>query len=261
MSERSERCRPSGASSPGGDGLWGRPRRDCGSRLCVERGGARLHDVSLEVPTGEVTALLGPNGAGKSTLVLAVAGSLRPTSGRVLLDDHDLTRRRPERIRRAGVAVVPEGRRLLPDLSVADNLRVATYSLEPEQAERGTEFAVELFPELKQRWRVTAPRSLSGGEQQMVVLAQALVSQPAVVLVDELSLGLAPLVVKRLVPIVASIASSGVGVLLIEQFAHVALGLAQGAHILQGGRIRYSGTARELQDDPELLHSVYLLRV
>ncbi len=95
----------------------------------------------------------------------------------------------------------------------------------------------------------------------MVVLAQALVSQPAVVLVDELSLGLAPLVVKRLVPIIASVASSGVGVLLIEQFAHVALGLAQGAHILQGGRIRYSGTARELQDDPELLHSAYLLRV
>jgi branched-chain amino acid transport system ATP-binding protein len=229
--------------------------------LCVERGGrAVLHDVSLEVPTGEVTALLGPNGAGKSTLVLAVAGSLRPTSGRVLLDDVDLTRRRPERIRRAGVAVVPEGRRLLPDLSVADNLRVATYSLESEQAERGTEYALELFPELKQRWRAAA-RALSGGEQQMVVLAQALVSQPAVVLVDELSLGLAPLVVKRLVPIIASVASSGVGVLLIEQFAHVALGLAQGAHILQGGRIRYSGTARELQEDPELLHSVYLLRV
>jgi branched-chain amino acid transport system ATP-binding protein len=95
----------------------------------------------------------------------------------------------------------------------------------------------------------------------MVVLAQALVSRPSVVLVDELSLGLAPLVVKRLVPILASVAESGVGVLLIEQFAHVALGLANGAYILQGGRIRYSGTARELQEDPELLHSAYLLRV
>ena len=161
---------------------------------------------------------------------------------------------------RPGLAVVPEGRRLLPELSVADNLRVATYTLEREQAEHGTDYALELFPELKQRWTATA-RSLSGGEQQMVVLAQALVSRPAVILVDELSLGLAPLVVKRLVPILGSIAQSGVGVLLIEQFAHVALGLANRAYVLQGGRIRYEGTARELQDDPDLLHSAYLLRV
>jgi branched-chain amino acid transport system ATP-binding protein len=177
-----------------------------------------------------------------------------------MLGDHDLTGRRPEQIRQAGLAVVPEGRRLLPDLSVADNLRVATYMLDRDAAEQGTEYALELFPELKQRWDATA-RSLSGGEQQMVVLAQALVSRPSVVLVDELSLGLAPLVVKRLVPILGSIAAAGVSVLLIEQFAHVALGLANRAFILQGGRIRYAGTARELQDDPDLLHSAYLLRV
>ncbi len=219
-----------------------------------------LHDVSLEVPPAEVTTLLGPNGAGKSTLVLAVAGSIRATAGTVTLGDRDLTKSRPERVRQAGVAVVPEGRRLLPELTVADNLRVATYALDNEQAEHGTEYALEMFPELKQRWRTSA-RSLSGGEQQMVVLAQALVSRPSVILVDELSLGLAPLVVKRLVPILASVAESGLGVLLIEQFAHVALGLAKGAYILQGGRIRYSGTARELQEDPELLHSAYLLRV
>ncbi len=229
--------------------------------LCVPRGGRPvLRDVSITVVPGEVTALLGPNGAGKSTLVLAVAGTIRPTSGTVALGDHDLTKRRPEQIRRAGLAVVPEGRRLLPELSVADNLRVATYVLGREQAEHGTDYALELFPELKQRWGATA-RSLSGGEQQMVVLAQALVSRPSVILVDELSLGLAPLVVKRLVPVLASIAASGVGVLLIEQFAHVALGLAKRAYVLQGGRIRYEGTARELQDDPELLHSAYLLRV
>jgi branched-chain amino acid transport system ATP-binding protein len=233
----------------------------CIDALCVPRGGRPvLHDVSLEVPPGEVTTLLGPNGAGKSTLVLAVAGAIRATSGTVRLGDHDLTRRRPERIRQSGVAVVPEGRRLLPELSVADNMRVATYVLDDELAERGTEYALELFPELKQRWRTTA-RSLSGGEQQMVVLGQALVSRPSVILVDELSLGLAPLVVKRLVPILASIAESGVGVLLIEQFAHVALGLANQAYILQGGRIRYRGAARALQEDPELLHSAYLLRV
>jgi branched-chain amino acid transport system ATP-binding protein len=207
-----------------------------------------------------VTALLGPNGAGKSTLVLAIAGLLRATSGQVLLGDRDLTGRRPEAIRHAGVAVVAEGRRVLPDLSIADNLRVATYGLDREQAKQGMDHALELFPELTKRWDTNA-RLLSGGEQQMVVLAQALVSQPAILIVDELSLGLAPVVVKRLVPTLAAVASSGVGVLLIEQFAHVALGLADSAYVLEGGRIRYHGTATELKANPDLLHSAYLLRV
>jgi branched-chain amino acid transport system ATP-binding protein len=229
--------------------------------LCVPRGGRPvLHDVTLDIPPGEVTALLGPNGTGKSTLVLAVAGAVRPTSGRVLLGTEDLTKRRPERVRRAGVAVVPEGRRLLPELTVSDNLRVATYSLSKDEAEAGVAYAVELFPELERRWDTSA-RSLSGGEQQMVVLAQALSSRPKVLLVDELSLGLAPVVVKRLVPTLEAVAASGVGVLLIEQFANVALGLAKGAYVLEGGRIRYSGTAQALKDDPALLHSAYLLRV
>jgi len=230
-------------------------------KLVVERGGRPiLREVSLDIAPGEVTALLGPNGTGKSTLVLAVAGTLRPTSGQVLLGDQDLTRRRPEVIRRAGVAVVPEGRRLLHDLTVAENLRVATYSLNREDAASGIDYVLDLFPELKPRWDVTG-RSLSGGQQQMVVLAQALASRPSVLLVDELSLGLAPLVVKRLVPTLASVAATGVAVLLIEQFAHVALGLAKNAYILEGGRIRYEGTAQELKDHPELLHSAYLLRV
>jgi branched-chain amino acid transport system ATP-binding protein len=229
--------------------------------LTVPRAGrVVLRDVSLEIAPGEVTTLLGPNGTGKSTLVLTVAGVLRATSGRVMLGDQNLTKRRPERIRRAGVAVVPEGRRLLPELSIADNMRVATYSLSDDDAASGTAYALELFPELKRRWDATA-RSLSGGEQQMVVLAQALASRPSVLLVDELSLGLAPVVVKRLVPTLAAVAASGVGVLLIEQFAHVALGLANKAYILEGGRIRYSGTAQELKEKPELLHSAYLLRV
>jgi branched-chain amino acid transport system ATP-binding protein len=228
--------------------------------LSVPRAGRTVvREVSLHIPPGEVTTLLGPNGAGKSTLVLAVAGILRATSGRVLLGEEELTKRRPELIRRAGVATVPEGRRLLPELSVADNLRVATYSMSDEDAESGTEYALELFPELKRRWDATG-RSLSGGEQQMVVLAQALASRPSILLVDELSLGLAPVVVKRLVPTLASVAESGVGVLLIEQFAHVALGLANTAYVLEGGRIRYQGTAAELRENPELLHSAYLLR-
>src|SRR5581483_5347091 len=184
--------------------------------LSVPRGGHQvLHGISLEVPPGAVTTLLGPNGAGKSTLVLAVAGVLRPSAGGVSLDGRNLTRLRPELIRKAGVAVVPEGRRLLPELTVEDNMRVATYALGREQARQGIEYAIELFPHLKTRWKSIA-RTLSGGEQQMVVLAQALVSRPKFVLVDELSLGLAPVVVKRLMPALEAVAAEGVGVLLIE---------------------------------------------
>ncbi|HVA30219.1 MAG TPA: ABC transporter ATP-binding protein [Gaiellaceae bacterium] len=228
--------------------------------LCVPRGGRPVvSDVTLEIPPGQVTALLGANGAGKSTMVLAVAGILRPSSGRVLLGDRDLTRLRPEQVRTAGVAVVPEGRRLLPALTVEDNLRVATYSLSSAHAKERIAYALKLFPELEKRWGAPA-RLLSGGEQQMVVLAQALVSRPRTLLVDELSLGLAPVVVKRLVPTLETVAAEGVGVLLIEQFAHVALALAETAYVIEGGRIRYSGSAQKLRDEPELLHSAYLLR-
>jgi branched-chain amino acid transport system ATP-binding protein len=226
----------------------------------VERGGRPVvREVSLEIPPGQVTTLLGANGAGKSTLVLAVGGLLRASGGRVLLGDRDLTSLRPERVRAAGVAIVPEGRRLLPALTVQDNLRVATYALSSERAKEGIAYALELFPELEKRWQSPA-RLLSGGEQQMVVLAQALVSRPKFALVDELSLGLAPVVVKRLVPTLESVAANGVGVLLIEQFAHVALNLAQTAYVIEGGRIRYSGSAQRLRDEPELLRSAYLLR-
>lgn len=228
--------------------------------LTVARGGrAVVRDVSLEIAAGEVTALLGPNGAGKSSLVLAVGGVLRPESGSVLLDGGDLVGRRPEKIRQAGVAVVPEGRRLLAELTVEDNLRVATYALSRADAEAGRARALELFPEL-QRLLGSSARSLSGGEQQMLVLAQALVSRPRYVCIDELSLGLAPVVVQRLIPIIQGIAESGVGVLLIEQFATVALGLANRAYIMEGGRLQYSGLASELREQPELLQSAYLLR-
>lgn len=228
--------------------------------LSVERGGrAVVSDVSVDVPAGEVTALLGPNGAGKSSLVLAVGGVLRPRAGAVLADGSDLAGRRPERIRRAGVAIVPEGRRLLPDLTVEDNLRVATYALSREAARSARRRALELFPEMSRRLSVPA-RALSGGEQQMVVLAQALVSGPRYMLIDELSLGLAPVIVSRLVPAIRAVAESGIGVLLIEQFATVALGLARSAHIMEGGRLRYSGLASELRQKPELLRSAYLLR-
>jgi branched-chain amino acid transport system ATP-binding protein len=228
--------------------------------LTVERGGRPVvRDVSLEIPAGEVTALLGPNGAGKSSLVLAVGGVLRPRAGSVLLDDRELVRRRPERIRSAGVAIVPEGRRLLSDLTAEDNIRIATYSLARDQARAGRQRALELFPELEKRLAVPA-RSLSGGEQQMLVLAQALVSQPRFLCIDELSLGLAPVIVQRLIPAIRAIAESGIGVLLIEQFATVALGLANGAYVMESGRLQFSGHAQELREKPELLHSAYLLR-
>jgi branched-chain amino acid transport system ATP-binding protein len=228
--------------------------------ITVERGGRPVvKDVTVSVPSGEVTALLGPNGAGKSSLVLAVGGVLRPRSGSVTLDGAELTGKRPERIRAAGIAIVPEGRRLLPDLSVDDNIKVATYTLSKPAAAEGRARALELFPRLGERLTVPA-RLLSGGEQQMVVLAQALVSQPKFILIDELSLGLAPVIVNQLIPVIRAVAATGVGVLLIEQFATVALSLATGAHVMEGGVIRYSGTATELKARPELLQSAYLLR-
>jgi branched-chain amino acid transport system ATP-binding protein len=218
-----------------------------------------VHDVSIAVPPGEVTTLLGPNGAGKSSLALGCAGLARVTKGWIKLDERNLANHRPDRVRAAGISVVPEGRRLLPNLTVEENLKVATYSLGRRAATDGLAYTLSLFPELEKRWTI-AGRSLSGGEQQMVVLAQALVSRPRVLIVDELSLGLAPIVVKRLVPTLAQVAGSGVGVLLIEQFAHVALSLARAAYVLEGGRVRYSGSATELTEHPELLHSAYLLR-
>jgi branched-chain amino acid transport system ATP-binding protein len=228
--------------------------------LTVARGARNVvREVSLEIPAGEVTALLGPNGAGKSSMVLSVGGIIKPVGGKVLLGDRNLAGRRPERIRAAGVAIVPEGRRLLPELTVAENLKVATYTLSSADAEAGRGRALELFPELEKRLQYSA-RSLSGGEQQMVVLAQAMVSRPRFVLIDELSLGLAPVVVNRLVPTIRSFAESGIGVLLIEQFATVALGLANRAYVMEGGRIRFSGAASELRTNPELLQSAYLLR-
>jgi len=228
--------------------------------LTVARGNRVVVDsVSLEVPPGEITALLGPNGAGKSSLVLAVGGVLRASGGAVALDEQDLTKARPEAIRQAGIAIVPEGRRLLAALTVEENLRVATYTLGRAEAAAARERALELFPELKRRLSAPA-RLLSGGEQQMVVLAQALVSGPKVVVIDELSLGLAPVIITRLIPTLRTISESGTGVLLIEQFATLALDLANRAYVMNGGVIEFSGTAAELRQRPELLHSAYLLR-
>ena len=225
----------------------------------ILRGGRPVvKGVSISVEPGEVTTMLGPNGAGKSSLALAISGLLRTAHGTITLDGARIENRKPERVRGAGVSVVPEGRRLLSDLTVRDNMKAATYSLPKDEAAEGLAYVLELFPELQKRWDIGA-RLLSGGEQQMVVLGQALVSRPKILVIDELSLGLAPIIVKRLVPTLAKVAGSGVGVLLIEQFAHIALSVANRAYVLEGGQVRYDGTAAELKARPELLHSAYLL--
>lgn len=228
--------------------------------LSLQRGGHTVvRDVSISAPLGEITTLLGPNGAGKSSLALGIAGLLPLSHGTVSLNGHKISGLRAEKVRAAGLAVVPEGRKLLPSLTVEDNLAVATYMLAKSERRNGIDYAVSLFPELEKRWSSRA-RSLSGGEQQMVVLAQALVSRPKVLLIDELSLGLAPIVVKRLIPTLTEVAASGVGILLIEQFAQLALSVATKAYVMEGEQIRYDGTAAELRDNPTMLSSAYLLR-
>ncbi|NUR84283.1 MAG: ATP-binding cassette domain-containing protein [Nonomuraea sp.] len=206
--------------------------------LRVRRGGREvLHDVDLDVPPGEITALLGANGAGKSTLVLAVAGLLPAASGGVTADGDELTGLRPERVRALGVAAVPEGHRVLRSLTVADNLRVAGPDPAP---------AMTAFPELDEL-RDRRAGTLSGGQQQMLALAQAMIGRPRYLLVDELSFGLAPAVVARLVPALAALAEGGVGVLLIEQYTRLALELAARVHVLDRGRIALRGTPDELR--------------
>jgi branched-chain amino acid transport system ATP-binding protein len=227
--------------------------------LSVARGGRLVvQEVTLTVPRGEITALLGPNGAGKSSLVLAVAGVVRPAEGSIRADDLELAGRRPEQIRQAGVATVPEGHRVLGDLSVADNIRVAATRLPRRARAAALERVYGIFGELRDLGDRRAA-SLSGGQQQMLALAQAVVCDPKYLVVDELSLGLAPVVVRRLVPALRAIADQGVGVLLIEQFTALALGVSTTAHVLVRGRIRLSEAADILRRQPELLAANYHL--
>lgn len=219
-----------------------------GNRLAVQ-------DVSLTVKPGEVTAVIGANGAGKSELVLALAGVLPMVAGDIKLDGAPLSARGPEAIRRAGIAAIPEGHRVLTDLSVDDNLRAAGSLIKTGLNERLAE-TYAVFPELAERKGQLAG-TLSGGQQQMVALAHALMCNPRYLLVDEMSLGLAPLIVKRLLGVVSDLKARGVGILLIEQFTDMALGIAESAVVLRGGKMRYSGPARDLARDSQLLHDAY----
>jgi branched-chain amino acid transport system ATP-binding protein len=228
------------------------------SRLRVVRGGREvIHGVDLEIVPGRITALLGANGAGKSTLVLAAAGALPIYAGIVSVDGEPITGLRPEHVRRKGIAAVPEGHHVLTDLTVAENLKVAGYHLDRGKRAASIEMALGTFPELRAKLASRAG-SLSGGQQQMLVLAQAIVDRPRYLLADELSFGLAPVVVARLVPVITQLAELGIGVLLIEQFTHIALRLAHHVCVMERGLIRFSGEPDALRRNPDILHSAYL---
>lgn len=223
----------------------------------VSQAGRRMvTDTSFSLQPGEVTAVLGANGAGKSELVLGLAGMLPVTAGRIVADGTDLTGAGPDVIRAAGVAAVPEGHRVFTRLSVEDNLRAAGAGLAAGDLEGALADTYGVFPELAERKGQRAG-TMSGGQQQMLALGHALMCRPRYLLIDEMSLGLAPLVVKRLMGVVGDLKARGVGILLIEQFTDLALGIAEQALVLRGGKTRYSGPPKALIDDKALLDAAY----
>jgi branched-chain amino acid transport system ATP-binding protein len=231
------------------------------SHLSVSRGGRRvLHDVSLTVESGEVVALLGANGAGKSTLVMTCVGAHQADSGDVRLDGKAIGGFSPDVIRKRGVAIVPEGHRVLGRLTVHENLKVSALGLSVAQSKLAIDKAIEIFPELVPHLGLPAS-NLSGGQKQMVCIAQALIAEPRILLIDELSLGLAPVIVSRLVVALKTIAAQGVGILLVEQFTTLALAMAARAYLLDLGHLVFEGSTSELRNNPELLHRAYLASV
>ncbi|HSZ36063.1 MAG TPA: ABC transporter ATP-binding protein [Acidimicrobiales bacterium] len=217
--------------------------------VCAGYGTGRvLENVTLSVPDGAVVALLGPNGAGKTTLLKVMSGLLRPASGRVILDGVDVTGASPFELARAGVCHVPEGRGIFPTLSVADNLRLQA----PRSVDRrAVELAGEVFPRLAQR-RNQLAGTMSGGEQQMLALSRAYVAEPATVLLDEVSMGLAPLIVDEIFIYLRRLASEGISLLVVEQYVARALELADYVYILNRGRIRFAGEPAEVGDQTVL---------
>jgi len=206
-----------------------------------------LWRVDLDVGPGETVGVIGPNGAGKSTLVAAIAGLHRHTRGRIAVDGADVSRLPAHRVCGHGVAVVPEGRRVFPHLSVRDNLSLGAYRRAARPGRRARLGRVlELFPRLAER-AGQAAGTLSGGEQQMVAIGRALMAEPRLLLLDEPSLGLAPVVVDEVFDALASIAAQGVSILLVEQDVERALGLAGRAYLLIEGRVAAAGAAAELR--------------
>ena len=216
-----------------------------------------LRNVSLEVGRGEIVTLIGANGAGKSTLLMSICGMPKPSAGRVILDGTDITGWPTHLVMRRGMAHAPEGRRIFPRMTVLENLMMGANGADPAHfpADRDRVFA--LFPRLAER-RAQRGGTLSGGEQQMLAIARALMSRPRLLLLDEPSLGLAPMVVRQIFEVIRDInANDGVTVFLVEQNAHHALHLAHRGYVLVNGRITLSGSGEDLLADPEV-KSAYL---
>ena len=214
-------------------------------RLTIGYGGsAVVHEVTLEVPKGAAIALLGPNGAGKSTLLRAAAGLLKPMSGRIVLDGEDVTRERVDERTRRGLCHIPDGRGVFPSLTVRENIVLQSDRGRHEEA---LHQATDAFPALGSRLKQLAG-TLSGGEQQMLALSRAYVSDPRVVLVDEVSLGLAPVIVDQLFEFLASLLSRGTALLIVEQYVSRALALAAEVYVLSRGRIVLRTASSEVSE-------------
>jgi ABC-type branched-subunit amino acid transport system ATPase component/MFS family permease len=218
-----------------------------------------LFDVDLEIDEGEIVALLGTNGAGKSTLLKAISGTVEAERGAIIFDGVDMTHTPPAEIASRGVAQVPGGAGTFPSLSVHENLEVAgwLHRRSPAEVEAGIARAYDLFPALSSRRRQPAA-NLSGGQQQMLALGMAFVSRPRLLMIDELSLGLAPVVVDQLLPVLRQLRDDGTTIILVEQSVNVALTVAETAYFMEKGEIRFSGATADLLDRPDLLRSVFL---
>ena len=217
-----------------------------------------LRGVSLEVREGELVVLLGPNAAGKSTTVRAVTGITRIRRGSITFDGRRLDAMTAPAIVSAGVVQVPEGRRVFAPLTVRENLLAGGYTVKDRKAlAAGVDLVLETFPRLAERTEQRAG-SLSGGEQQMLAIGRALVSSPRLLLIDEMSLGLAPIIVKSLFELLVEITARGVTVVLVEQFANLALKAADRGYVLEKGRVTVSGSAAELLRDEAILHTSYM---
>jgi branched-chain amino acid transport system ATP-binding protein len=212
-----------------------------------------LHGVTLRVPPGCVFALLGPNGAGKTTTLSIASGKLRPTSGCVHVTGTHVNRAAPEALARAGVCRIPEGRGIFPNLTVEENLRMWTYA-GSLSAKEVREKAYARFPRLGER-RNQLAGTMSGGEQQMLAMSRALVTDPGVLLLDEISMGLAPKIVAELYELVGQLAQEGISILLVEQFARTALAVSDYAAVMTGGRITMVGQPADVAD---MVNEAYL---
>ena len=216
-----------------------------------------LHGISLEVPKGKLVTLIGSNGAGKTTTMRAISGMIKPRGGKVMLAGRDITGMDSHRIARAGLAHSPEGRRVFATMTVTDNLLLGAFPRFTRARPKGNvaqdlERALELFPRLKER-RTQLAGTLSGGEQQMLAMARAVMLNPDVVLLDEPSMGLAPILVDEVFRIIARLKDEGVTMLLVEQFAQAALNVADYGYVLENGSIAVHGPAANLKNDPKVV--------